>query len=71
MLSKLYLGLYKISAQQLSDINSIRFWDNGCWHWNLIWNRCFKNNRNDHLHSMMNAINLIDLHIYIKKIEKY
>jgi hypothetical protein len=27
-------------------------------------NQCFRNNENDHLQSMMNAINLINLHIY-------
>jgi len=53
-----------MSAQQLSTINSIGFWDDGCWYWNLKWNRCMRNNDTDHLHSMLNFINRIDLHSY-------
>jgi hypothetical protein len=57
-----YQRLYQMSCQQFNS--TIGFWDNDCWYWNLIWNWCFRNKENDHLQSMINAINLIDLHNY-------
>lgn len=56
-----------MSAEQLSTINSIEFWDDGCWYWNLKWNQCIRNKNTNQLHSMMNNINDIDLHKHKKR----